>query len=162
MKALVIYYSQTGKTETIAEAIADGLKRGGADVRLEAIKPVEEKDYQTNVDEAKRGVKATIEPTVTDVKDYDIVCVGSPVWASAPAPSVNGYIASCTNLEGKKVVCFATHGGGGAESTIEQMKKMLEEKGATVVDSLSVSSTAPFTSEQLSSAQQLGEKLAKL
>ncbi len=96
MKVLVIYYSQSGKTKRLAEEIAKNFKVAGNEVELASIEPVEEKDYTTNVREAREGVEAKIKLAVTDVSGYDLICVGTPVWSSSPATSVNGYIASIT------------------------------------------------------------------
>ena len=109
MKVLIAFYSQTGKTKTIAQILADNLEEKGAQVKLVSVEPIENKSYQANIDEAKKGVTAEIKLTTADVSAYDIICIGTPVWASAPAPAVNGYISQCKGVAGKKVVCFATH-----------------------------------------------------
>jgi len=145
MKILVIYYSQTGKTERAAKKLVDILKSRGAEVKQARIEPEEEKDYNTNITEARKGVAARIKPTLTDVSVYDLVCVGTPVWSSSPAPPVNGYLATCSGLKGKKAACFATHGGGNARSTLEKLRAKLEEKGAKVIGSLGIDSTRPFS-----------------
>ena len=38
MKALVIYYTQSGNTQTVAKQIAKGLKAAGADVVMTRLK----------------------------------------------------------------------------------------------------------------------------
>jgi len=88
MKILVIYYSQTGRTKRVAKELTDILRSRGAEVKQARIEPEEERDYNTNIREAQKGVAAKIKPTLTNVSDYDLVCVGTPVWSSAPATPV--------------------------------------------------------------------------
>lgn len=108
MRIVVAYYSQTGKTKKVAGEIADTLKSRGVEVERVQIESVEDKDYSTNVREAREGVEAEIRLTLTDLSEYDVVCVGTPVWSSSRATPVNGYFAACSGLEGMKAACFAT------------------------------------------------------
>lgn len=103
MRVLVVYYSQTGRTKRVAKQLVSVLEDQGVKVEESSIEPVKEKDYRTNVREAREGVEAEIKPTLTDVSDYSVVCIGTPVWSSSPATPVNGYLASCSGLEGKKM-----------------------------------------------------------
>lgn len=139
MRAVVVYYSQTGRTEEMAENIAEGIRDRGVETDVVSIERSEEKSYRTNVEEAKKLVEAEIEPTKTDLSEYDFICIGTPVWSSAPATPVNGYLAEVRGVEGKKILCFATHGGGGPGDTFEIMKK-LEKMGGKVVDTVAIPS----------------------
>lgn len=159
MKVLVIYYSQTGKTKRLAEEIAKDFEDAGNDIELKGIEPVEEKDYTTNVREARENAETKIKSTVSNVSGYDLICVGTPVWSSSPATCINGYIASITGIKGKKVVCFATSGGGSRESTFKKMRKKLKSKGATVVDTFGINSTRPFSEDVRQSVKDFVRKL---
>jgi flavodoxin len=82
MKALVTYFSKTGNTEKVAQAIHEGIAFVGKQI-LE--------------------IKA-----VKDIQKYDLIFVGFPVHAhSVPGP-VEKFIRSIP--EGKKVAFFTTHG----------------------------------------------------
>jgi flavodoxin len=81
MKALVTYFSQTGNTERVAQAIYDALE-----VEKDLL-PVKE---------------------ISDVKGYDIVFCGFPVHAHSVPQSVQSFIKSLP--PGKKVAIFSTHG----------------------------------------------------
>jgi len=82
MKILVAYYSETGNTEKVAQAIYAAAEQ--VDKEIKKIKEVE-----------------SVEP-------YDLVFCGFPVQAhSVPAP-VEAFIKEIP--EGKKVAFFATHG----------------------------------------------------
>jgi len=159
MKVLVIYYSQSGKTKRLAEEIAKDFEGAGNGVELRGIEPVKEKDYTTNVREAREAVEAKIKSTVSNVSGYDLICIGTPVWSSSPATPVNGYIASITGIKGKKVVCFATYGGGSAGSTLEKLRTKLEGKEAIVVDTFGIDSTRPFSEDVRQSVKDFVREL---
>lgn len=80
-KKLVVYYSYTGHTKTIAEKISEMLQ-----CDIVEIKPVEEysKDYDIVVREEQnsqsRGRKREIEDIKVDLNNYDEIIIGTPVW----------------------------------------------------------------------------------
>ncbi|MGB8310298.1 MAG: NAD(P)H-dependent oxidoreductase [Halobacteriota archaeon] len=82
MKSLVAYYSRTGSTKAVAEAIVDALN---ADVDP-IIADTEGKGMGRLVMQAMLNVHARIGQTSKDVSSYDIVVVGTPVWGSKMSP----------------------------------------------------------------------------
>lgn len=120
-KILVVYYSRTGNTEQVARALADRL---GAD-----LEPVREDrsrkgfwQYFRSAREALAGKRPEIAPARHDPAAYDIVLLGSPVWASHPSTPVSAYLAA--NRERLKAfACFVTLGGSGAEKTMARMEE---------------------------------------
>lgn len=159
MKALVVYYSQTGNTEEMAKNIAQGVKERDVQIEVVPIERSKEKSYSTNVEEAKKRVKAEIEPTQTDLSNYNLLLIGTPVWSSAPATPVNGYLARCKGVEGVKILCFATHGGGGAGDTFKIMRERLEEKGGEVIGTAALSSGKVSAERGKKKAREIGEEL---
>ncbi|MBU2487413.1 MAG: hypothetical protein KKG78_20250 [Alphaproteobacteria bacterium] len=120
-KFLVVYYSRTGHTAQVARALADRL---GAD--LEPIREARSRkgiwQYFRSAREALAGKRAEIEPARHDPAAYDIVLLGSPVWASHPSTPVSAYLAA--NREKLKAVAFfVTLGGSGAEKTMARMEE---------------------------------------
>ncbi|WP_405294366.1 flavodoxin [Methanobrevibacter sp.] len=121
MKFLVAYYSRTNITKKLAESISSKVN---ADV--EEIKP--KVNYQGKIGYA-RGGKHAIQEKIIDLEalnfdpsDYDVVYIGTPVWAGKAATPVISYLKQ---NEGKfaNVKFFVTAGSSGFESTIEQMEK---------------------------------------
>lgn len=123
-KAVVVYYSQTSNTKIVAEEIASRL---GAE--MEEIIPVEpyDGDFQSTIErcmqEREQNIQPKINPMNINIKDYDIVFIGYPVWFGTFAPPISAFLDQ-VDLKGKKVVPFCTFGSGGLESSI----KKLEEK----------------------------------
>jgi flavodoxin len=78
-RILVVYYSRSGSTRKIAEALSAALT-----CDLEEI--VENKSragffgYMRSLVEARQKRPSVIEPAKRDPSSYDLVVVGTPVW----------------------------------------------------------------------------------
>ena len=118
---LVLYYSQTSNTKTVAQEIATRL-----DADMEEIVPVSpyDGDFQATIGrclkEREEGIKPEIHPVAADVAQYDVIFIGYPVWFGTFAPPVAAFLDN-TDLSGKKIVPFCTFGSGGLESSIGDM-----------------------------------------
>ena len=82
MKALITYYSQTGNTKKLAQAVYDGIERAGKDIL-----PIDE--------------TGTLE-------DYDVIFCGFPVQAHSVPEKAESFLKKIP--KGKKIALFATHG----------------------------------------------------
>jgi len=140
MKVIVVYYSQTGNTEKVAKDIARKLDSHGIDVKTVSIERSRKRTYEENVDDAKKEEKAKIEEAKTDLGDFDMLFIGTPVWCGKPATPINAYMDQCEGLEGIKLIPFLTHGGGGPAMTFDMIEDELGPKGATFIEKLSLSS----------------------
>ena len=138
MKTLVVYYSYTGKTATVAKAVA---AETGAEIRpVEDLKrPSMLAAYFSGCFKAMKGRTVEIKPVDFSLKDYDTVYVGSPVWAGSPAPAINTFVANA-DFTGKKVVVFATMGGARGSSALDKMSERITKKGGTVIGSFVIRS----------------------
>ena len=120
-KMLVLYYSQTSNTKTVAQEIATKL---GADI--EEIIPVElyDGDFQATIERGKKeldeGAYPEIQPIKADVTNYDVVFLGYPIWFGTFAPPVFTWLDQ-VDLSSKKVVPFCTFGSGGLESSVKDL-----------------------------------------
>ncbi len=63
-------------------------------------------------------------PLGKDPKDYDLIVIGTPVWASNFAPPIRTFLVNA-GLKGKKIALFCCYGGQ-AGKTFDEMKKLLE------------------------------------
>jgi len=147
MKMLVVYYSLTGNTEVVAQALAREL---GADVRR--VEDLEKPSANwwfmiTGSMSAIRGVESAIKPIDTGLQEYDRVFVGSPVWAGNPSTPINAFIAKA-DFTGKEVIAFMTMGGDNASGGLKKMSERIEKKGGKIVGSFALS-TGKATSEEL-------------
>ena len=116
-KVLVVYYSQTGNTEKVAQVIAQSLN---ADV--EVILPVVpyDGDFGQTIERGKKELEEgnfpEIGPLSLNPQDYDVIFLGYPVWFGTYAPPV-GKLLEEYDFAGKKVVPFCTFGSGGLDSS---------------------------------------------
>lgn len=108
MKSLIVYYSRTGKTKMVAETIASEL---GSDIEeVIDLKSREGKMGWMSATRDASGEKETqIAPTKKIPKDYDLLIIGTPVWAFNITPAIRSYIKN-NDLTGKKIALFFTYG----------------------------------------------------
>ena len=135
-KVLVLYYSQTNNTRTVAEAIAGKL---GADTEeIVALNPYDG-DFQATIgrcmQEREAGIIPEIEPVKADLASYDIIFLGYPIWFGTFAPPMGAFVKSA-DLAGKKIVPFCSFGSGGLDSSIRDLKAAQPE--AEVLDGYGV------------------------
>ena len=122
-KVLVLYYSQTSNTKTVAQEIATKV---GADI--EEIIPVKpyDGDFQATIErcnqERMQGVKPEIKPIAADLAKYDVIFIGYPVWFGTFAPPIAAFLDQ-VDLNGKKVVPFCTFGSGGLDSSVKNLSE---------------------------------------
>lgn len=113
-KVLILYYSYTGNTKSIAEQVYK--KFGAEQADLVEVQPVVpySSDYDTVVDqghkEVNKGFEPEIKPLGVDVADYDTIVIGSPVWWYHVASPIKT-VLSQNNWQGKSVYTYATNAG---------------------------------------------------
>ena len=120
-KVLVLYYSQTSNTKTVAQEIANKL---GADI--EEIVPVQayDGDFQATItrcnEEREKGITPELKPIAANLADYDTIFIGYPVWFGTFAPPMGAFLSQ-NDLSGKKIVPFCTFGSGGLDSSVKNL-----------------------------------------
>lgn len=130
MRTVIVYYSFSGVTRTIAEHIR--VATGCDLLEVRARKPYSGLTaYLLGTFRARRGRADPIEPAEIDVGAYDLVVLGTPVWGGRPAPAMNGAIRALANAGGKTSVLYATCGSGPGE-TLGRMREALRAKGVRV------------------------------
>lgn len=114
-KVLVAYFSYSGTTKNIANAISE--KTGGD---LFEITPQE--DYSNVYMESNGEIRGNERPALTDtvknMEEYDIVFVGYPVWWHATPAPINTFLESY-DLTGKLIIPFCTSGGSDIDETMQ-------------------------------------------
>lgn len=159
MKTLVVYYSLTGNTKFIADALAKTL---AAD--LAEIKPKHDDGGKGLLKMFWRGKQAVMKekpellPMEKKLADYDLVVLGSPVWASSCSPALYSFV--CANdFTQKNVAIFVCHGGA-LGKTFENLRNNM--KGAKVISEIDFIDPLFNTEENcLAKAIAWAEKLPK-
>jgi flavodoxin len=124
MKTAVIYYSYDGNCAVIAELIKAA---AAADIL----------QLQTGDDRRRRGLvkyfwggrqvlahtKPALKPYNFAPGDYDLIILGTPVWAGSPAPAMASFLDQA-RISGKRTALFCCHAGGMGRA-MEKFKALL-------------------------------------
>ncbi len=102
MKPAVVYFSRTGNTKRLAQAIAG---------------------------ELKAPIFAMSETMPAALVDFDLLAIGTPVEGSSPAKEASAFIENIPKAEGKKAIIFCTNRIFGSGRTMNKVAEMLEGKG---------------------------------
>ncbi|HII95832.1 MAG TPA: hypothetical protein HA367_08920 [Candidatus Methanofastidiosum sp.] len=123
MKTLVVYYSRSGNTKKIAEEISNKMN-----CDIEEI--IDNKNRKGIIGWLKSGRDArskkltTIKEMRKDIGKYDLVVIGTPIWAALMAPAVRTFINE-NKGEFKNVAFFCTCGSSGDVKTFEDMEDFI-------------------------------------
>ncbi len=124
-KYLVLYYSQTGVTQKVANEIAKHLN---ADVlRIEAEQPYNgtyEETIERGRQEREAGILPKLQDTKIDLSGYDVIFLGYPIWYGTYALPM-ATLVNDVDFAGKKIVPFCTFGSGGLSSSTGHLKTAL-------------------------------------
>ena len=102
MDPCVVYFSRTGNTKRLAQAIADAANAPLMDIA------------------------GTMPSTI---ETFDPLILGTPVEGSSPAKETWAFIEGMNKVEGRKAILFCTYRIFGNERTMKAMEKELRSKG---------------------------------
>lgn len=114
MKALVVYFSQTGGTAQVARLIAAGLLAGGA---------------------TKADVRPIRQVGPEEWLNYDLLGVGTPVFYYHEPPNVRDWIRRLAPRQRPAPAFTFNTNGGNPCNTFRRLQRMLRPKGAHVTGS---------------------------
>lgn len=130
-RVLVVHFSRSGNTDTIAREIASAL---GAD--SERITEPRERGgpagYLRSGFEAARRKLVPIEESKRDLSSYDLVVIGTPVWAGTLSSPVRSFLVA-RRKDMKDVAFFCTMRGRGYENTFREMESTSGKAPADVL-----------------------------
>ena len=123
-KALIVYYSWSGNTRAVAQKIQAATGADLFEIRLVKEYPTEYRQVIERFRQEKNSKKwPALKTKVNNLSQYDVIFIGSPNWGSSIAPPIFSFLRS-HNLQGKKIIPFMTHGGGGWGQSREDMKAL--------------------------------------
>ncbi|MFA5104703.1 MAG: flavodoxin [Candidatus Margulisiibacteriota bacterium] len=124
-KTLVVFYSFEGNTRLLAEAIAGEIKADILELKVkDDIKSKGFMKYFWGGKQVFQKKSPELIPFDNDPNDYELIFIGTPVWAFTYAPAIRTLFTKI-KLKDKKIALFCCHEGGPAK-TLENMKKELE------------------------------------
>ena len=124
-KKLVAYFSASGVTAKIAETLAEAI---GADIfEIEPKVPYTEADLnwmdkkaRSTIEMSDPASRPEIAAKRDNMKDYDTIFVGFPIWWYVAPTIINTFLESY-DLTGKTIIPFATSGGSDIGKTNERL-----------------------------------------
>ena len=127
-KVLVAYFSATGTTAGVAQKLAQAI---GAD--LFEIKPEQpytdadlnwrDKQSRSSLEMNDTTSRPAIASKIADIKQYDIVFIGFPIWWGREPSIIDTFVESY-DFSGKKIIPFATSGSSGIGNSGQLMQKL--------------------------------------
>ena len=127
MKTAIVYYSMSGNTKMIAEMISKELSSDMIELIPEKAYPDKGmRKFLWGGFAAVMSEKPKLYPYSFDAELYDLILIGSPVWASNVAPPIRTFVEETRHaLKEKQFGVFLCYAGGGADKALEKLKKLL-------------------------------------
>ena len=121
---LIVYYTRTQNTATIAQLIQAQV--GGELHEVQPVKPYPP-EYKDTLKIAKQEIGEGVLPPITsdleNLDGFNTVFVGTPNWWSTMASPLATFLSG-HDFSGKTVVPFCTHGGGGLNDIERDIHKL--------------------------------------
>ncbi len=138
-KVLVLYYSSYGHIETLAHAVADGVRQAGALAQVKRVPELVPEHV------ARKAGYRTSQPadvaSAAELPEYDAIVIGTPTRFGNMAAQMKNFLDQCgglwadDRLVGKVGSVFTSTGSqhGGQESTILATHTVLLHLGMVIV-----------------------------
>jgi flavodoxin len=157
MKSLVVYYSTTGNTKLVARVIAETLDTTPMEITETKPRKLRPLVYLIGGFQATTNRGSKVNPIDVDLKQYERIFIGSPIWNSRPTPAVNSFIYQ-TDFEGRHVIQFFTMGGNNADKALENITAKIEKSQGKVVGSFAITSYKVSDEEIIARAEEAIKK----
>jgi len=108
-----VYYSLTGSTRFIADSLSNSLEADLLELKpLKELNPEKGTKFMWGGAQSTMKKKPDLEPIELDLKGYDLIIIGTPVWAWNFTPPVRSFL-SMFDLTDKKVALWTCSAGAG-------------------------------------------------
>ena len=124
---LVAYFSCTGTTKKVAEAIADVKGADIYEIKPEVPYTAADLDWKnensrSSVEMKDKTSRPKIAKTINNISDYTTIYLGFPIWWYVAPTIINTFLES-HDFSGKDIILFATSGGSGFGNTVKELKE---------------------------------------
>lgn len=123
MKALVVYYSLSGNTRTVATALAKDLGADIEELRCSRYSPGIWGFIRAGYDSWKGDLPPN-EPLAHAPSQYELVVIAGPIWAFHPATPIRTFLQR-ERAGLRRVAFLLTHGGSAAEQSLREMQEIV-------------------------------------
>ena len=122
MQALVVYYSRGGNTRKVAEELSKELQCDVEEI-LDTTNRSGPMGWLSSGRQASSKALTKLQPIKNDPSKYDLVIIGTPVWASHVSTPVRTYVTDNKDKL-KKVAFLVTESRGGDEGAVKDMEEL--------------------------------------
>lgn len=127
MRTLVVFYSRTGTTKKAGEMIVQKLDADTEEIK-DTIDRSGARGYLISGRDAMKKRLTKLEPVKFNPRDYDLVIIGTPVWAWNVSTPVRTYLIEQRNNFSGQAAFFCTMGGSGDKNTFLEMENITGKK----------------------------------
>ncbi len=125
-KALVAYFSASGRTAKVAEKLAAAIGADSYEIKPEVKYTKADlnwmnKNSRSSVEMNDKSFRPAIITDDVDVSGYSTIYLGFPIWWYVAPTLINTFLEAY-DFAGKKIVLFATSGGSGFGNTAAELK----------------------------------------
>ena len=135
-KVLIVYFSYTGNTRTIAGYIHDTVKSDLVEIQTA---DTYTDDYDTLLAQIREEVASGYCPPLTtnieNLSSYDVIFIGYPIWVETAAPPIRTFLTT-HDLAGRTVVPFCTSGTSSAEASYRLVRSLCPQ--STVLEGIQI------------------------
>ena len=136
LKGNIIFYTRTGKTRAIAEAIRELYTYD-----LQEIIDLRDRSgllgYISGVIDILFRPITEILPKELNLDSYNLLYIGAPIWGNRFPPAITTFF-STARFSDKKVILFANFGSGMKDSIFAQYSKLISDRGGEVISTFKV------------------------
>lgn len=125
-KILVLYYSRSGTTKKLGESIKEILNADSEEIIDNTSREGIFGWLKTGRDSMKKKL-TEIKEITKDPSKYDLIIIGSPVFAGSLSPAIRTYLSKNKGSL-KKIVFYSTHGGESPGKIFLQMEELINKK----------------------------------
>ena len=114
-KVLITYFSPTGTTKALAQDLS---KATGADLFVN----LGNREARAFKEMADKAMRPELKAKPDNLKEYDVVYIGFPIWGDAAPNIINTFIEQ-NDLKGKTVIIFSTSGSSNLTNSYNKLKQ---------------------------------------
>lgn len=135
-QVLIAYYTRSGNARDVAQEIKQQFGGDLFEIQTRNAYPESYPDVVLQVkNEIQQGIKPELKNKVQDIRSYDVIFIGTPVWWGTLAPPVSSFL-SAYDFSGKTVIPFCTYKTTGLGGIVGDVKTILPN--ANVLNGLAV------------------------
>lgn len=124
-KILISYFSATGTTKRVAERVSTIVN--GDLFEIEPVNKYSKDDLNWTNDKSRssiemnENIKPDIVRTVSNLEDYDTICLAFPIWWYKEPTIIDKFLEE-NDMTGKKIYVFVTSGSSSIDSTYKSLQ----------------------------------------